>query len=141
MTGRDTGRAEPSNEHVDAVRAACMALPEAREELAWVGTRWCIRTKNFAHVVHIEDGWPPAYARAAGSDGPVDVVTFRSSGDELEALRHAGPPFFWPGWFPNLIGVVLSADTDWVELNELLVESWCVLAPKRLVAQFRPPAV
>ncbi len=78
-------------------------------------------------------GWPPAYARAAGSDGPINVVTFRSSGAELAALGHAGHPFFLPGWFPNIVGMVIDAGVDWDEVAELLTESYCVLAPKKLV--------
>jgi hypothetical protein len=57
------------------LRSMCLGLPEAHEELAWVGTRWCVRKRNFAHVLPIDAGWPPAYARAAGSDGPVTVLT------------------------------------------------------------------
>ena len=33
------------------VRSLCLALPDAHEEAAWVGTRWRIRTKTFAHVL------------------------------------------------------------------------------------------
>lgn len=132
-------RVEVAAAVVERVRAICTALPGVREEDAWVGTRWCVGAHNFAHVVHVESAWPPAYAKACGSNGPVDVLTFRSSGDELEALRHVGPPFFWPGWFPNLIGVTLSAGTDWTEIGELLLESWRVLAPKRLLAQLPSP--
>ena len=59
------------------LRKACLALPEAHEEQAWVGTRWRIRKETFAHVLMIAEGWPPVYARAAGTDGPVCVLTFR----------------------------------------------------------------
>ena len=64
------------------LRKACLALPEAHEEQAWVGTRWRIRKETFAHVLMIADGWPPVYARAAGTDGPVCVLTFQSPGTE-----------------------------------------------------------
>ena len=30
------------------------------------------------------------------------------------------------------MGVVLGADTDWGEVEELLTESYCILAPRRL---------
>ena len=63
-------RAEVAPEVVERLGAICLALPEAREEEAWVGTRWRIRTATFAHAVAIADGWPPAYAAAAGTDGP-----------------------------------------------------------------------
>ena len=118
---------------VAEVRSVCLGLPEAREEDAWVGTRWRIRGKTFAHVLAVDAGWPPAYARAAGSDGPMIVMTFRSAGQELEALSAAGPPYFKPVWFRDIVGMVLDRDdVDWSEVGELLTESYCVVAPKAL---------
>ena len=108
-----------------------------REEDAWVGTRWRIRSRTFAHVVAIDSGWPPAYARAAGTPGPATVLTFRSSGDELEALRAIGPPFFKPVWFDDIVGLVLGPETDWTEVAELCTESYCLLAPQHLVVEVR----
>jgi hypothetical protein len=123
-------------EVLSALRAVCLALPEAHEEQAWAGTRWRIRTKTFAHVVMVDDGWPPAYARAVGSDGPVVVLTFRAAGGELAALGAAGPPFFKPMWFHDIVGLVLDEGTDWVEVAELVTDSWRLLAPRTLVARF-----
>ena len=118
---------------VAKLRSICLALPEVYEEEAWAGTRWCVRKKNFAHVVMIDGGWPPGYAWAAGSDGPLVVMTFRSSGPELHALTEAGHPFFKPVWFSDIVGMVLDSNTDWAEVAELLTESYCLLAPKKLV--------
>ena len=87
----------------------------------------------------IDSGWPPAYARAAGTDGPIVVLTFRSSGAELEALSSVGHPFFRPPWAPNVVGMVLEPDADWDEVTELVTESYCVLAPQRLVALVERP--
>jgi hypothetical protein len=120
-------------EIVDKLRSVCLALPEAYEESAWVGTRWRIRRKTFALVLTIDAGWPPGYARAAATDGPVTVLTFESSGPELAALSEAGHPFFKPPWRPTVVGMVLDARVDWHEVAELLTESFCVLAPKKLV--------
>ena len=80
----------------------------------------------------IEDGWPPAYARAAGSDGPLVVLTFRAAGPELDALAHAGAPFFKPPWFADIVGMTIGDDTDWDEVAELVTESYRLLAPKKL---------
>jgi YjbR protein len=122
------------------IRSVCVALPQAYEQPAWVGTRWRIRERTFAHALLIDSGWPPAYARAARSDGPINVMTFRSSGGELEALRHAGYPFFKPRWRSDIVGMVLDAGTDWEEVAELITESYRILAPKRLVELVdRPP--
>ena len=83
---------------LEEVRSVCLALPESYEEEAWVGTRWRIRTRTFAHVLTVEGGADSAHARAVGTDGPTTVVTFRSAGEELEMLRAAGHPFFYAGW-------------------------------------------
>jgi predicted DNA-binding protein (MmcQ/YjbR family) len=129
-----SARADVPVEIVAELRTICLRLPEAAEERAWVGTRWRIRTKTFAHVVHVDAGWPPAYAKAVGADGPVDVVTFRSSGEELHTLSHAGRPFFKPVWFADIVGLVLDDDIDWGDVAELVTESYRLLAPKRLRA-------
>jgi hypothetical protein len=116
------------------LRSVCMELPEVEEEAAWVGTRWCVRKKNFAHVLMIEGGWPPAYAQAAGSDGPLCVLTFRSQGRELEPPSFDAHPFFRPVWFPNIVGMVLERQIDWDRVARLLVVSYRVLAPKKLAS-------
>jgi hypothetical protein len=130
-------------EIVARLRSVCLALPEAREEEAWVGTAWRVRKGTFAHVVTIDRGWPPAYARAAGTDGPATVLTFRSSGAELAALSAAGPPWFKPPWHPLVVGTILGTDPgpDWVEIGELVTESYCLLAPRSLAERVaRPPS-
>ena len=127
-----TKHADVPLEIIEKLRSVCLGLPEAYEEQAWVGTRWMIRKKNFAHVLMIDSGWPPAYARAVGSDGPISVLTFRSTGDELDVLTYARHPFFKPVWFRDILGMALEADVDWDEVAELLTESYCALAPKKL---------
>ena len=80
----------------------------------------------------IADGWPPAYARAAASNGPITVLTFRATGPEHESLRAAGHPFFVPVWWPDIAGVVLDDVDDWVEIAEFLTESYRLVAPRKL---------
>ena len=124
----------------DRIGEICRALPEVVEESAWVGTRWRVRGKTFAHILTIDDGWPPAYARAAATDGPVHVLMFRSAGEELAALREGGAPFFAPPWRADEVGLVLGDDVDWDEVRELLTESYCAQAPRKLAALVeRPP--
>ncbi len=116
---------------VRRVRAACAHLPEAYEEQAFEGVRWRIRGSTLAHLVSRElEGEPVTY------------VTFHAAGDELDALVSVGDPFF-PGWGPGLVAMVLrEGSTDWDEVREVLTESYCLLAPKKLVALldgYRPP--
>ncbi len=74
-----------------------------------------------------------------GEHRSVTVVTFRSSGPELEVLRLAGHPFFKPGWGANVVGMVLEAGVDWEEVAELVTESYCIMAPKKLAERVDRP--
>lgn len=58
---------------VSNIRSVCLRLRDAYEERAWVGVRWRVRKRTFAHVLVVDAAWPPAYARAAGTDGLDDV--------------------------------------------------------------------
>lgn len=118
------------DEVVSRLRAICSELPDAYEESAWVGVRWRVRAKTFAHVLAVERD---------GEDREV-VVSFRSSGEELEVLRHVGPPFSELGWGRNAMAMVIDGATDWDEVAEIVTESFCVMAPKKLAALVeRPP--
>src|SRR3954453_1786610 len=81
-----------------AIRELCTRLPETHEEDAWVGVRWKVRGNTFAHLLEVLEGRPEAFARAAGTDGPATVLTFRSEEPELGALLGGGEPFFGPLW-------------------------------------------
>lgn len=123
------------------MRSVCMALPDAYEEQAWVGTRWRVRKRTFAHVLAIDSAWPAAYARAIPATGPVTVLTFRAADDELDALINTGHPFYKPEWAPDIVGMIIDDEVDWAEVAELLTDSYRKLAPKKLADQVhQPPA-
>lgn len=126
-------RAQAPEEIVATLRAICLELPAAYEEPAWAGTRWKIGRHNFAHVLAIDAGWPPAYAKAAGSSGPLVVVTFRVPASKLETARFTRRPYFKPVWWPNIAGMAIDADTDWDEVAMRLADSYRALAPNRLL--------
>ena len=121
------------------LRAICAKLPEAYEEQAWVGTRFMIAKRNFAHVLQINAGFPPAYARAAQSQGPLTVLTFRATDLLCDALCAQGPRFFraiWgTRWQTQVVGLKLTGRIDWPEIEALLRESYLLLAPKKLSAR------
>lgn len=125
--------AEGKRRYVDAVpeqvetalRRLCMVMPEVYEERAWAGTRWMIRKRTFAHVLSVI---------SPNNENPVVILSFRSTGEELDILRLAGHPFFVLGWGRDAMGMVLDENTQWDEVSELVTESFCVLAPKKLVA-------
>ena len=115
----------------DAVRRICVGLPEVTENPGWAGTQFHIRKRVFAHVLTVDF---PA--------GPVTVLTFRATGAELDALRRGGHPYFPPAWGADAVGRVLDTvvtDVPWDEVAEQITESYCVVAPKKLVAQLDRP--
>jgi hypothetical protein len=114
-----------------------VALPDAYEEQAWVGTRWRVRKETFAHVIMSADGWPPAYARAAGTNGPVCVLTFQSLGPRVDPQTFLQAPYFRPPWRPDIVGRFLGPRVDWNDIAKLLTASYCLLAPKKLAAAVR----
>ena len=125
---------------VARVGAICLALPETHEQDAWIGVRWRIRQRTFAHLAHVDPRGGSVFGLAARLASPADVITFRSSGEELAALVHSGLPFYKPDWSPHVIGMVLDDDTDWDEVTELLADSYCLMAPKKLARLVQPPA-
>lgn len=127
---------------IDRLRALHAGLADVVEESAWTGMRWSRGSIVIAHVVLINDGWPPAYARAAGTDGPTCVLTVRCGRDEVEALSAGNRGYFAPpwgtNWNPSVLGIRLDGDTDWSEVAELVAESYrlaTATAPRRKPAR------
>lgn len=123
--------ADVAGDVLGRLRERCLALPEAWEEPAWTGHRFLVRKRNFAHVFAVHD--------EAGAVRTLLAV--RSPDEEREALMAVGHPFFLLGWGRNTLGMVLEDDTDWDEVAEIVTESYCVLAPKKLVALVDRPGV
>ena len=102
-------------------------LPECREDAAWVGVHWRVRSATVAHVF--------------GGEDQLFRIVFRAEPDEVMALQHLGAPYFRAGWGRNIVGMVLDDETDWDELAELLTDSYCVQAPKELAARVQREGV
>jgi predicted DNA-binding protein (MmcQ/YjbR family) len=64
----------------------------------------------------------------------VTLLVLRANPEEREALLSVGHPFFAPRAGRDRIVVVLTDDTDWEEIRELVTESYRILAPKKLTA-------
>ena len=61
-------------------------------------------------------------------------------GPRAEAITRSGPRYFRARWGTDVAGVVIDDDVDWEELRELVTESYCRLAPRKLVRLVdRPP--
>jgi hypothetical protein len=112
----------------ERLRKICVALPEVHEGPAWNGRSWLIRKNHFCQVFTIADG-----------EAHKGVMIFRSESPELDALIHAGHPFFKPRWGTRAIGMVIDDSTDWDEVAELIIDSYCIQAPKKLAALVNRP--
>src|SRR5689334_12202092 len=105
----------------ERLRAICLALPETHEEQAWNGRRWQVRRRTFAHVFTLDE-----------ASGSITMMQFRSNPPELDALIHSGHPFFKAGWGHNVMAMLFDDGVDWDEVAELVADSYCVMAPKKL---------
>jgi hypothetical protein len=134
-----TDRIEPDAEVVARLGRSALALPEAYEEDAWTGVRWRVRARTFAHVMVAQPGFESSFRDLTGVADPTTVLTFHATGEELLALAHAGLPFYKPPWSPTIVGMVVDGDTDWAEVGDLVMESYRVRAPRKLVRLLDEP--
>jgi hypothetical protein len=135
-----SGPGDVDPEILDELRSICRGLPETVEEPAWIGIRWRVRRRTFAHVVTLDPERHPGYAPAAGADDSLCVLQFRSSPEDLPGLVGGGFPFVKAGWGTDVVNMVLNRRVDWEEVAELMTESYCVMAPKKLVALVDRPS-
>jgi hypothetical protein len=116
---------------VERVRALCLALPEVTVRVDYSQTRsrstaqsFEIRRRSFCLLV----------AGQGQTGKSVPLLVLRADSDDREALLSVGHPFFAPRAGRDRIGVLLTDDTDWEEIRELVTESYRILAPKKLTA-------
>ena len=116
---------------VDRIRTICLALPEVtvRVDASLTSARsaaqsFDIRRRSLCLLM----------ARADPAGKPVPLLVLRAGPGEREALLSSGHPFFASRAGRDRVGVLLTDDTDWEEIRELVTESYRVLAPKKLTA-------
>ena len=115
----------------ERVRTLCLALPEVTVRVD--GSR--TRTRSTAHSFDIRRrSFCLLVAREGRTGKPVPLLVLRVDRDEREELLSIGHPFFASRAGRDRIGVLLTDDTDWEEIRELVTESYRRLAPKKLTA-------
>ena len=107
------------------LRKLCLALPEAHEVEAWGEPTFRVRNKLFAMYAapnnHHGAGRPAVWCKAA--PGNQSLMVRASPG------RFFVPPYVGPsGW----VGVWLDRDPDWAEVDDLMRDSYRLIAPKKL---------
>jgi hypothetical protein len=106
---------------IDRLRAICMALPEAEERETWEIPTFRIRAKIFAMAHPVGD------RASVWCKAPLGVQTILT---EAAPDRFFRPPYVGhKGW----IGVWLTPDTDWEEMEALIRRSYGMTAPKKLL--------
>jgi hypothetical protein len=116
----------------ERVRALCLALPEVTVRVDYslsparsTAQSFDIRRRSFCLLVAVK-----------GPTGkPIPLLVLRADPDERRALLAIGHPFYASRAGRDRIRVLLTEDTDWEEIRELVIESYRVLAPKKLTAR------
>jgi predicted DNA-binding protein (MmcQ/YjbR family) len=111
QTGANTAR----------MRAIALALPEAHEEVTWgTDVNFRVRKKIFCF--------------------PGDTtMTIKAEPEERDALLATGQ--FEVAAYVGRFGwltMTLPKKPDWDEIAELIISSYCLIAPKTLARQVRP---
>lgn len=116
----------PAEESLERVRRVCLALPEALEQEAWGAPTFRVRKRIFAMFAAAGNH------HGRGRDGlwlaaPLGVqeIVVRAEPDKFFVPPYVGVK----GW----IGVRVDAVAD-EELRSLAVQSYCIVAPRKLQA-------
>jgi predicted DNA-binding protein (MmcQ/YjbR family) len=107
------------------LREICLTYPEAMEAEAFGAPTFQVRNKNFA-MLHRPEGRISVWCKAAPGAQEAYVLS--------EPDRYFAPPYLGPkGW----IAAWLDADVfpDWAEIEEIIDQSYRLVAPRRLVAR------
>jgi hypothetical protein len=108
----------------ERIEAMCMALPEVT-----------MRSHGWPRLFNIRrDTFCLLSAREEADGRFVPMVVLRTDPEERKVLLAIGPPYYDSRAGFGRIEVVLNNNTDWEEIRELLTESYCTLAPKKLIA-------
>jgi hypothetical protein len=102
------------------VRAIIRRLPETSEKLSHGAPTWWGGKRTFAtfHDGHYHDGVPAVWVKAP--PGAQEALI------DANPARFYRPKYLGPsGW----VGVRLTADTDWDEVEALLIEGHRLVAP------------
>jgi hypothetical protein len=110
---------------IDRIRSLCAGLPEVEERSFGGHTAPAFRVRDKLFVMTSEDGT----SMTLKGDRGVQSALVGSNPDRYFIPRYVGPK----GW----VGVWLThpAGIDWGEVEELILESYCLIAPKKLAAQ------
>ena len=132
MTRSFAGAGAGDDSRLVRLTSICLAFPEATRQNSRQHAQFLVRNKKFAYylVDHHGDGIVAVCCKAAPGENDLLVP--------MDPMRFYKPAYIGrQGW----IGIRLDLGAiDWAEVAELVTVSYCLAAPKRLVALVeRPP--
>jgi phosphoribosylglycinamide formyltransferase-1 len=107
-----------------------LALPEATRDLRGAHAQFLVRKKTFAYFLNDHHG-----------DGIVAVACKVLPCDNQRLVEAHPRRFYLPAYIASRGWVALRLDrdkVDWDEVNDLLLGSYMLVAPKRLSEQVNP---
>jgi len=121
----------------DDVERIALALPETDADVFFEGWRqWRVKGKNFAW----ERPLRPSDLRVLGDSAPVgEILGVRVADLDVkeQVLAESTDAVFTIPHFDGYAAVlVLLDEVELDELEELITESWCTRAPKRVLAAY-----
>jgi hypothetical protein len=113
-----------------AVHEICLGLPEATEHVDSWAQNYVIRRRSFCLFL----------APDSPADNSVPILVLRSTDDDRDVYLATGHPFFEIPRNDKRVGFALGTKTDWDEVRELVTDSYCMIAPKKLIALLDLPS-
>jgi hypothetical protein len=105
----------------------CLGLPETSRETHGTHASFLVRVKKFTYFLDDHHG-----------DGIVALCCRAAPGENTELIASDPKRFYMPSYIGPRGWVALRLDVgavDWAEAGELVVDSYRLIAPKRLAAQ------
>jgi hypothetical protein len=115
-----------SRSALDRIRAVALSLPEATERPFGGHTSPAFRVRDKIFVMVSEDTSSMTLKAPKGVQG----ILVNSDGERFFVPRYVGSK----GWVG--VRLDLKKPPDWEEIAELVCESYCLTAPKRLVTRW-----
>lgn len=110
---------------MERLRDICLPLPAATEAEAFGAPSFQIRAKNFA-MLHQPEGRTSVWCKA--------TQEFQQALVNSEPERYFAPPYLGPkGWVAAWLDAEMNP--DWDEIEEIIIDSYRLIAPKQLVKQ------
>jgi predicted DNA-binding protein (MmcQ/YjbR family) len=115
---------------IDRIRDICRDLPEAEEKPFGGHTSPAFRVRDKLFVMVSEDQSSMTMKAPPGEQ----AMLVAADPERFFVPKYVGPK----GWIG--VRLDLTRQPDWEEMAELIVESYCLIAPTRLAAQVIGPA-